>query len=172
MAHARLSIIDTSDSANQPFKSTKGILVYNGEIYNYKELKKTALKDNMFQTSSDTEVLSKGLETYSIEFLKRIRGMFGFAYFNKETKELVLARDYYGEKPLYYSMGNDGCLYFSSTIKSLLEYREVNQTISKENFATYLAWGYYPQDITPFEGINKVAAGKILVFGLDHSELS
>ena len=105
------------------------------------------------QTGIDLELSFKEKLEQTIEFLKKIRGMFGFAYFNKETKELVLARDYYGEKPLYYSIGNDGCLYFSSTIKSLLEYREVNQTISKENFATYLAWGYYPQEITPFSPI-------------------
>ena len=95
--------------------------------------------------------------------------MFAFAYYNKETKELILARDYYGEKPLYYSIGSDGYLYFASTIKSLLAYRHVSQTISKEKFAIYLGWGYYPQDITPFDEINKVTAGKILVFGLDDS---
>jgi len=119
LGHQRLAIIDTLKEANQPMYRNSVFIVFNGQIYNYIELKKE-LEDNniIFETKSDTEVLLKGLEFMGIKFLNKCNGMFAFALYNKVTKELILARDRFGVKPLHYTI-EDGVLYFSSEIKPL-----------------------------------------------------
>ena len=118
LGHNLLSIVDTVENGKQPFYYEDLILVYNGEIYNYKELQKT-LKTSC-KTDTDTEVLIRGIKEHGKEFVYKLDGMFAFACYNKTTKELILARDRNGAKPLYWGKVG-GKFAFSSEIKSLLK---------------------------------------------------
>lgn len=136
LGHQRLSIIDLNKGANQPMETDQSVIVFNGEIYNYIELKKEFFSNINFSTNSDTEVLQKGLEKFGISFLNKVNGMFAFSYYNKSTKELILARDRFGVKPLHYMIHN-GVLYFSSEIKPLIKIKgklTFNDTIIKSFF--------------------------------------
>lgn len=121
MAHNRLSLLDLSDAANQPFENDEFILAYNGEIYNFSQIRERLARDHNleFKTTSDTEVLFYSLIYDGVdECLKQIKGMFAFAFYIKKDGELYLARDRYGIKPLYYSRKQDG-FYWASEIKTL-----------------------------------------------------
>lgn len=121
LGHQRLSIIDTSSNANQPMFSGRNFMVFNGEIYNYLELKEDLRKDGFnFTTESDTEVLLKGFKLQGMSFLNRCNGMFAVAFYDQHTKFLILGRDRFGVKPLHYLL-EDGILYFSSEIKPLIK---------------------------------------------------
>src|SRR5262245_24785526 len=98
LAHARLAIIDIATGA-QPMDDGDGVIVYNGEIYNYLELREG---NGAYRTNSDTEVLLRGLTSRGVEYLKSIDGMFAFAHYNKKKRQILLARDEFGIKPLYY----------------------------------------------------------------------
>lgn len=111
--HSRLSIIDLSDNASQPMESNGNILLFNGEIYNFKELKKEYLNDICFNTLSDSEVLLHLLEKYGLKILNKLNGMFAFAYYEKKTGSLFLARDRFGVKPLYYYKDNSSFAFCS-----------------------------------------------------------
>ena len=101
--HTRLSIIDPDKRSNQPFKDDNGIIIFNGMIYNYLEIRKKKIKKNInFQTKSDTEVLLKFLNLYGVDNLNMLDGMWSFAYYNFKNKTLYLSRDRFGEKPLFY----------------------------------------------------------------------
>ena len=140
--HSRLSIIDLSNQASQPFEDDKGILIFNGEIYNYLELKKDCLKKKIkFETQSDTEVLLKMLNLYGEKAVKYLDGMWAFAYFNKRNKKMILSRDIFGEKPLYYLQTSEKII-FGSNMKYI-------ETISKNKFKlnlnkieSFLAFGF------------------------------
>ena len=120
LGHQRLSIIDVKEVSHQPMKIRDSFLSYNGEIYNYKELKGDLKKDGAsFSTDSDTEVLLVGLEREGIKFLNKLNGMFAFAYYQKDADSLWLVRDRFGVKPLYY-MIQENTLYFSSELKPLI----------------------------------------------------
>ena len=152
LGHNLLSIIDTTENSKQPWFHNDWVLVYNGEIYNYKELGFET------RTNTDTEVLIKGLEKEGSSFIKKLDGMFAFAAYNKNTKELILARDSNGAKPLYYGYLNH-TFAFSSEIKSLLAIgfkREVN----KEAFKHYYKQGYNSGYLTLFKGIQKLVPGE------------
>lgn len=120
LCHNRLSILDLSDNGNQPFYNDRYVLIYNGEIYNYKKIKNQLEKLNVrFSSSSDTEVLFNSLIHFGIRTtLNQIKGMFAFAFFDKKKKEIFLARYRLGIKPLFYSFLNDN-LYFASEMKAL-----------------------------------------------------
>jgi len=134
LGHQRLSIIDLHEESNQPFKDETNYISFNGEIFNYKELIKSNLIQYSFKTESDTEVLIKGLNTYGLDFLNKLNGMFAFAYYSNQT--LYLVRDRFGLKPLYYSIIND-VLYFSSEIKPLLKIQE-KTILNKKAIKSYL----------------------------------
>ena len=167
--HSRLSIIDLSNKANQPaqFKSDKYIITYNGEIYNYREIKNKLIEKKIkFSSKSDTEVLLKSIEFYGIEkTLEIIDGMFAFAVFDIQEQKIILARDKLGQKPLYFlSQNNQFC--FSSDIKVISDYFNNNTTISKNNLFLYLKLSYFPVNKTIFENIYKLKAGNYLVYDL------
>ena len=103
VGHLRLSIIDLDSSSNQPFEDDGSILVYNGEIYNFLELKNKYLLDHRFRTKSDTEVLLALLNKFGLDILDELNGMFAFAFINKNN-ELFLVRDRFGVKPVYYTI--------------------------------------------------------------------
>jgi asparagine synthase (glutamine-hydrolysing) len=155
LGHNLLSIVGQVEEGKQPYHYEDCVLVYNGEIYNYKDLS--------HNPKTDTETLAKGLKKEGWEFLKKCDGMFALAFYNKTTKELILARDTNGTKPLYYGYLKDK-LYFSSEIKSLLECG-FERKICKQALGLYYNQGYVPGYLTMFEGIRKFVPGEVFVNG-------
>lgn len=153
LGHNLLSIVGEVEDGKQPYEYENCVLVYNGEIYNYKDLEQNS--------KNDTEALAKGLKNEGWEFLKKCDGMFALAFYNKTTKELILARDTNGTKPLYYGYIKDK-LYFSSEIKSLLECG-FERKVCKKALGLYYNQGYVPGYLTMFEGIKKLVPGQVLV---------
>lgn len=154
IGHNRLSIIDITTASSQPYIDGNIILSYNGEIYNYQELQNLDVLNTVkFKTSGDTEVLYKGLQYGGLDFLKKVRGMFAFIAFDTETNKLIIARDYYGKKPLYYCIKN-GVVTFSSTIAAITKiYSHKNLTINTEAIAYYLRFGFFKDGTTPYNEI-------------------
>lgn len=165
IGHNRLSIIDLSTAANQPFRDPSGryVLSFNGEIYNYLELREE-LKDQFhFQTSSDTEVLLACYITYGTACLDKLNGMFSFVVWDNKKKNLFAARDRFGVKPFFYSFDQKD-LYFSSEIKALRAVLQ-REKADKGVWANYFAFGSYgmPEE-TFFEGIHQLPAGHYMEF--------
>jgi asparagine synthase (glutamine-hydrolysing) len=162
LGHRRLSIIDLS-SGHQPMYSDDGkiVLVFNGEIYNYLELR-SELKTlgYVFKTSSDTEVIIKAYQHWGIDCQKKFNGMWAFALYDSNNSELYLSRDRIGEKPLFYSVFN-GTLVFGSEIKSLFAYG-VDPEINKEIIELYLFLTYIPAPFTFYKTISKIKPGHFL----------
>ena len=108
LGHTRLSIQDISESANQPMISQDEscILIFNGEIYNHLELRTNLLNDFSFRSSGDTETLLYGLKKYGVDFINKLNGIFAFSFLNLKTGNLIISRDHFGVKPLYYHINN------------------------------------------------------------------
>jgi asparagine synthase (glutamine-hydrolysing) len=161
--HRRLKIIDLSDSANQPMNNQKNdvSLVFNGEIYNFKELREDLKKmGRVFRTHSDTEVLLQAYEVWGINSFKKFNGMFAFAIadFRGDTPELFLVRDRWGIKPLYFSW-YDQKLGFASTPSALLDLPWVKKNIDKNSLAHFLRFAHFPQNESVYKDINQVIPG-------------
>ncbi len=163
--HKRLSIIDIESGSQPIFNEDKSIIIiYNGECYNYLELKQELLsKGHIFYTKSDTEVLVHLYEEYGDEFVKKINGMFAFALWDQKSEKLLLARDRIGIKPLYYTLHKNN-LFFSSEIKSILQHREIPREIDYKVFDHYITFRYGNPDRTMFKDIFNLAPGHILTF--------
>ena len=164
LVHQRLSIVDLSKSANQPMTSASGryVLCFNGEIYNHKELR-SALglleKKSFWKGYSDTETILGCLDAYGFKTtLQKLVGMFAIALWDKETKELFLARDRIGEKPLYYGKNGD-ILFFASELKALRAHPDFNPIINREALSLYVKFNYIPQPYSIYNGIMKLAPG-------------
>lgn len=157
LAHARLKIIDPEGSP-QPIISENGnfILVGNGEIYNYKELRKTLIeKDHSFSTNGDMETILHLYEEYGVEMLSHLHGMFAFFLWDKENQTAFFARDRMGQKPFYFS--NQGTqLLFGSELKTIIAHPEVEREIDPEGIAVFLKYGYIPDNYTILKGIQKL----------------
>ena len=165
LAHKRLSIIDLS-SGNQPmYNETKDIIVvYNGEIYNYIELKdELKTLGHKFKTKSDTEVLVHGYETWGKDLPKHLRGMFAFAIYNKKDKSLFLARDNFGIKPLYYTNMNNSFM-FASEIKAFLDVPTFEKEFNESILETYLEFSFVPTTETFFKNVYRLDAGCSLFY--------
>ncbi len=165
LGHRRLSIIDLSKKGHQPmFNETKSIvLVFNGEIWNYPELKEELQsKGHLFKSSSDTEVIIHGYEEYGESICAKLEGMFAFALWDAKKKSLFLARDRIGKKPLYYLL-KDEKLLFSSEIKALV-IPPHSPTIDNDSLSQYLTLRYSPGRETIFEEIKKLAPGTSAVY--------
>ncbi|MBY0426287.1 MAG: asparagine synthase (glutamine-hydrolyzing), partial [Cytophagales bacterium] len=160
LGHRRLSIIDLSSHGNQPFYSQNGqfIAVFNGEIYNYQELRKQL--NIQLQSGSDTEVLVELFAQKGPEILKELNGMFAFAMYDTHANKLFFARDRVGKKPLYY-FHQEGKLVFSSELKSFLEVPTLAKqlTISSEAVAYFLHLGYVPEPFSIYQQVKKFPAG-------------
>jgi asparagine synthase (glutamine-hydrolysing) len=157
--HQRLSIIDLSKSGSQPMKSNRGnAIVFNGEIYNFIEIKRKLLKEYEFSSQSDTEVLLALYEKFGQECLGYCNGMFAFAIWDKEKSELFLARDRAGQKPLYYTEIN-GIFAFSSEIKSLFNLPWIKPKLDEEALYDFLTFGKLPPPKTMFKNIHKFHPG-------------
>ena len=165
MGFRRLSIIDL-ETGDQPITNESGNLVitFNGEIYNYKELRKELEGlGHHFSTTSDTEVLVHAFDEWEEEMLDRLRGMFAFAIYNKETKALFLARDFFGIKPLHYAMVGDNFVY-ASEIKSILEYPQYQKKFNIKALDAYLSFQFCPPPMTFFDGISCLMPGHFMWF--------
>lgn len=138
--HARLSIIDLSESANQPMldESTGNLIIFNGEIYNYLELKKEIGTRYHFKTNSDTEVLLAAYHVFGINFFSLLRGMFAFALFDHKKKKVLLARDRVGIKPLYYRKLNQ-TVFFASEIKAIINLQGKKEELNQLKVYEFLA---------------------------------
>jgi asparagine synthase (glutamine-hydrolysing) len=166
--HRRLSIIDLSPSGHQPMTDAEtGVtIVFNGEIYNYLELKaELETLGRTFQTSSDTEVLLAAYATWGTDFLGKLNGMFAFGLFEPRNQTVLLARDRAGEKPLFYRHAA-GRITFASELKALLEDPSAPRVLDLESLAFYLASGYVSWDRCLLAGYRKLPQGHALLFDL------
>lgn len=162
LAHARLSIIDTSAIANQPMTDDTGrfTIVFNGEIFNYRELKKQFLADVSFHSSSDTEVLLHLYIRMGQGCLKHLNGFFAFAVFDKQKHEIFIARDRYGIKPLYvYS--DDTMIVFGSELKAILQF-PVKKELDLYTLAEYLQLNYIPGNRSMLKQVQKLSPGSFM----------
>lgn len=165
LGHRRLAIIDLN-TGNQPiYNENKDIvIVFNGEIYNFVELRdELKKKGHKFETSADTEVLVHGYEEWGHELTKRLRGMYAFALWNTKTKELYMARDEWGIKPLYYYETEKGIM-FASEIKAFLDHPEFEKTFNDKILSAYLCFNSTPTEETFFKGVYRLLPGHQLIF--------
>ena len=163
MGFRRLSIIDL-ENGNQPLYNEDNTLVltFNGEIYNYKELREQLIeKNHIFYTSSDSEVLLHGFEEWGPELLNKLRGMFAFAIWNRKDKSLFLARDFFGIKPLHYAKIGDNFVY-GSEIKSIISFPTFEKKFNYKALDNYLSFQYVVPPETFFEGVYCLLPGHYL----------
>lgn len=158
LGHNRLSIIDLSAAGAQPMwsRDRRYVIIFNGEIYNYRELKRE-LGDYSFRSASDTEVILAAYERWGSGCVKKLNGIFAFAIWDSQARELFLARDPLGVKPFYYFWDGKKFI-FSSEIKAILECG-VSRVLNKEAFSHYLRVFYVPEPLTMFDVIKKLPAG-------------
>ncbi len=165
LGHRRLAIIDLDLGSQPMFNEDQNIIVvFNGEIYNYIELRAQLKKrGHKFATNSDTEVLVHGYEEWQEELPTKLRGMFAFVIWDKKNKKLFGARDHFGIKPLYYTQIGDTLL-FASEIKSFLEYPTFKKELNKEILGPYLSFNYVPTAETFFKGVYRLDPGYSLTY--------
>jgi len=167
MGMRRLSIIDLDSGAQPMYSDNKQIIiVFNGEIYNYKELRKRLTDEGItFKTSSDTEVILKAYEKYSTESFKWLDGMFGFSIYDKYTNKLFIVRDFFGEKPLYYTEDAKKFVW-GSELKSLISTLPSKPAISKKGLNLFFRLTYIPPPHTIYEGIHKLESNHFIEYDL------
>lgn len=166
LGHNRLSIIDLSTSAEQPiFNENKNlVLVFNGEIYNYKELRSVLIeKGYKFKSQGDSEVIIHGFEEYGRNLVNKLRGMFSFAIYNKSKDELFIARDHFGIKPLYYSKNSEKFI-FASELKALTEYKGLNKDLDYTAISDHLTFLWCPAPKTILSNVKKLPPGHYMVY--------
>lgn len=185
LGHTRLSIIDLSEHGNQPMsakcqlcstndfdKNLNIWITYNGEIYNFKELKAELIDDgHNFKTNTDTEVLIHLYVKYGTKMLSKLNGIFAFAIYDGRSKpnlppfisgDLFVARDGLGVKPLYYSLDNNGFI-FASELKSLLKYKNLNKQLDPDSINYYMSYLWSPAPSTPLKNVRKLKPGEALI---------
>jgi len=176
LGHRRLAVIDISERAKQPMHYTRdgkeAIITYNGEVYNFKELKKELMdKGYRFNTNSDTEVILASYIEWGFDCVKRFNGMWAFCIYDRNKNLLFLSRDRFGKKPLYYFFDRKSKKFvFSSELKPLLKHK-IKKRISKEGINLYLSLGFIPAPWTVYEGINKLGAGENMILDLKENKL-
>lgn len=164
LAHQRLSILDLSPAGRQPMSNAAGTvwIVFNGEIYNFEELRGRLKTPRHFRSRTDTEVLLALYEDYGIDCLPLLRGMFAFAIWDQPRRRLVLARDRVGKKPLFYAVDRGG-IRFASELKALLVEGPA-PPVDPVAIHHYLTFQYVPGPLTIFQGIRKLPPGHVLVY--------
>lgn len=163
MGFRRLSIIDLGAGHQPIYNEDKSlVLTFNGEIYNYKDLRKELIaKGHKFYTDTDSEVLVHGFEEWKEDMLPKLRGMFGFAIYNTKNNSLFIARDFFGIKPMHYTqIGND--FVYASEIKSILEYPKFEKKFNRKALDSYLSFQYAVPPETFFEGVYCLMPGHYL----------
>jgi len=169
----RLAIIDLK-TGRQPITSEDGklIIFFNGEIYNYKELKQELInRKYKFSTESDTEVILKMYEEYGEEMLPKLRGMFTFCIYNTETKHIFIARDFFGIKPLYYLIQDENIVAFSSEIKSFEDFPGFQMQVNDAAVVNYLSYQYNPLVETFFKNVYKLPPAHFLSIDTEANEI-
>jgi asparagine synthase (glutamine-hydrolysing) len=165
LGHTRLAIIDLTEGGHQPMTYGGGryVVTYNGEIYNYRELRKELeAKGERFVSTSDTEVLLASYKIWGRDCVKRFRGMFAFALWDTQDRTLFLARDRCGEKPLFFHRDRD-CFSFASELKGLLPLLPLRPALDPAVVDMYLHYGYVPEPFTLLNGIDKLPAAHTLL---------
>ena len=166
LGHRRLSIIDLAGSP-QPMHSPDGraVIVFNGEIYNFRELRRELEREGaQFRTSGDTEVILAAWQRWGVDCLEKLHGMFAFALYDRDTRQLLLARDRFGVKPLFMTRLADGGLAFASELKGLLAHPQMRRrSVDPQALDAYLAWGYVPDTRAILSGVEKLKAGHFLL---------
>ena len=163
LAQRRLSIIDIEGGRQPMFSKDENlVVVYNGEIYNYQEIKEE-LKDYPWQTNSDTEVLLAGYQKWGKDLPNHLRGMFAFALYDIKNKTLFCARDPFGIKPFYYYQ-NEGSFLFASEIKAFLDHPKFEKKFNEKLLSSYLSFSFTPTTETFFEGVKRLDAGCTLTY--------
>ncbi len=165
LGHRRLAIIDVAGGKQPLFNETGDVgIVYNGEIYNYREtMAELIALGHQFKTRSDTEVIVHAWEEWGADCLRRFRGMFAFALWDRRKQTLFLARDRLGKKPLYYSLLPDGQLVFASEMRAMLCHPGIERRIDPTAVDGYFALGYVPEPRSIYQGIRKLPAAHSLV---------
>lgn len=161
LGHRRLSIIDVAGSP-QPMHSADGraVIVFNGEIYNFRELRRELEQAGFaFRTNGDTEVILAAWQRWGPDCLKRLDGMFAFALFDCDKRQLFLARDRFGVKPLFLAHLSDGSIAFASELKGLLAHPLLRRRVNPQAIEAYMAWGYVPDTHCILAGVEKLPAG-------------
>jgi len=169
-AFQRLSIIDISDRSNQPFHKHNLVIVFNGEIYNYHEIKAKLIneKSSVFTTTSDTEVLLEAYFQYGLQSLDLLVGMFSFAIYDKDSSELLLVRDHFGIKPLYYTRIGSSFA-FASELQTLLSIPGFSKQINMKSLCGILANLWMPEQDSMFDNCSKLLPGHYLILSKNGS---
>jgi asparagine synthase (glutamine-hydrolysing) len=165
LGHRRLSIIDLEGSP-QPMHSADGraVIAFNGEIYNFRELRRELeLGGAKFRTSGDTEVILAAYQRWGVDCLDRLHGMFAFALYDLDKRQLFIARDRFGVKPLFMARLSDGSLAFASELKGLLAHPLLRRRVDPQALDAYFTWGYVPDTHSILSGVEKLAAGHFLL---------
>jgi len=173
LAMRRLAIIDLTPSGHQPMmdRARECVIVFNGEIYNYKDLRRELeSKGHQFSTASDTEVILESYREWKHDCAQRFNGMFAFAIFNLKTREVFLARDRAGEKPLFY-LHQDGILWFGSELKSIMVSGRVRKELDWRALDYYLSFGYVPGDQCILKGFAKLLPGHAMTYDIERDNL-
>jgi asparagine synthase (glutamine-hydrolysing) len=166
LGHKRLSILDLSQHGHQPMSFNNLEIVYNGEVYNFKEIKNSLQKYGYhFKSDSDTEVILKSFDKWGIKAVDKFNGMFAIALYDQVKQKITLIRDRSGVKPCYYYKTKD-CFMFSSELKAFHENHLFKKEINKDSLATYLQYGYILQPHTIFKNTYKVKSGHYLELDL------
>ena len=167
LGHRRLSIQDLSAHAIQPMSYDNLTLVYNGEVYNFQEIREELLTLNYdFTSLSDTEVILKAFHAWGVESVKRFRGMFAFSIYNREDGKLYIFRDRAGVKPLYY-YNDENLFLFGSELKSFYEHSSFPKNINKKAIPYFFRFGYIPAPLSIFENTYKLEAGHYLIYDVN-----
>jgi asparagine synthase (glutamine-hydrolysing) len=173
MGHRRLSVIDLATGQQPQFNEDRSIaIVYNGEIYNYRELM-AELKalGHQFRTKSDTEVIVHAWEQWGTGCLQRLRGMFAFGLWDRKQQAMFLARDHVGVKPMFYSLLPDGYFVFGSELKSIMTFPALSRELNAQAVEDYFAYGYIPEPRTIFHNAYKLNPGHYIVLKVGDKEV-
>ncbi len=166
LGHRRLSIIDISSNGHQPMFYKHLAIIYNGEVYNFKDIRQELISEGYsFDSNTDTEVILKSYHFWGIRCVERFRGMFAFAIYNSEQQDIVIFRDRAGVKPLYYSQ-TDNSFIFSSELKPLMNCPSFNKDIDFEAVSSYLQFGYIHAPKTIFKTVQKLLPGHYLKYDI------
>ncbi len=174
LANRRLAIQDLSEAGNQPMFSADGnlVVVFNGEIYNYPELRtELEAKGVVFRSHCDTEILLHLYQLEGTSFPVRLRGMFAFSIFDQSRRHLFIVRDHFGQKPLYYSFSN-GCIWFASQVRALLKNPEISREPDPAGHVGFFLWGHVPDPATLYAGIRSLPAGSTLLVRTGEAPMS